>query len=385
MSKTSIEWTDHSINPLRARLKSDPSCVGHYCEKVSSECAHCYSSRFQPRFGLPEFGGKSGRALDLVEPFLDVSKLHEVLRRRKPTKYFWCDMTDLFGHWVSDEWIDQCFAVMALTPWHTHQVLTKRPDRAAKWFAERWQSPKFPPVDESAPRELDEDRHDRVLRATSSLLHNDIGDEDRFWVDGTSVAYANPKWPLPNVWLGTSVGNQDAADERIPHLLKCPAAVRFLSCEPLIGPVDLRHVHYDRLVEIDSLTGDHGINRPLSGRSPNRIHWVIVGGESGNTSGIRPMNPDWARSLRDQCIAAGVPFFFKQWGEYAYAGRPSDADEVVQLAAKTDRWVNTEGGTTHTNWNTVAMNRVGKKAAGRMLDGREWSEFPTTEAQEAHS
>lgn len=129
MAETSIQWTDHSINPIRARLKTDLSVSGHYCEKLSAGCANCYASNLQKRFGMPAFLGTSGRGLDVVKPFLDEFKLVEVLRRQKPTKYFWCDMTDMFGSWVPDEWIDLCFATMALTPQHTHQVLTKRADR----------------------------------------------------------------------------------------------------------------------------------------------------------------------------------------------------------------------------------------------------------------
>ena len=130
-----------------------------------------------------------------------------------------------------------------------------------------------------------------------------------------------------HVWLGVSVENQEQADKRIPELLKVPARVCFLSCEPLLGPVNL-------------------------GFSLARIDWVIAGGESG--PGARPMHPDWARGLRDQCQAAGVPFFFKQWG-----------DVVYQTST------NGNGSLTWTQ-----PYRIGKKAAGRLLDGREWNEMP---------
>lgn len=134
MGKTSIEWTDHSINPIRARLKST-GAVGHYCEKISTGCVHCYASGLQRRFQMPEFGG--GQKRDDIELFLDNKKLEEVRRRKKPTRYFWCDMTDLFGDWVQDEWIDACFDTMWLTPRHTHQILTKRPDRMVRYVRER--------------------------------------------------------------------------------------------------------------------------------------------------------------------------------------------------------------------------------------------------------
>src|SRR5262245_53283923 len=133
MAETSIEWTDHSINPIRARTADG---VGHYCQKVSPGCANCYASRLQPRFGMPEFKGTGDPPGDR-ERFLDESKLAEVLRRKKPTRYFWCDMTDLFGAWVPDEWIDECFSVMGATPQHTHQVLTKRPERMLAYMRTR--------------------------------------------------------------------------------------------------------------------------------------------------------------------------------------------------------------------------------------------------------
>lgn len=349
MGKTSIEWTDFSTNPIRARLKSDPTCVGHYCEKVSPGCAHCYSSRFQPRFGLPEFKGASGAGLELVEPFLDPARLLEVVRRRQPTKYFWCDMTDLFGAWVPWEWVDQCFGAMLVSPQHTHQVLTKRPERMREY------------------------------------VHAADGREIRFEVPGRPMNREPFDWPAPNIQLGTSVEDQPRTS-RIDELVATPARVRFLSCEPLLGPLDL--------AEWLPACCDRGEREGRSpcpvcvehGRrnDPPAIHWVIAGGESGD--GARPMHPDWARSLRDRCRAAGIPFFFKQWGawlplaadspclhwdtdsqdgsRHLVGARVDGADygrNAVELDAEDDR---------------VAYVRVGKKAAGRMLDGEEWNEFP---------
>lgn len=206
------------------------------------------------------------------------------------------------------------------------------------------------------------------------------------------------EWPLPNVWLGTSVEDQAAADERIPHLLKCPAAVRFLSCEPLLGLVDLSNKWFwascsqcdgagvvgddDPQNEEDcSRCGGYG----LSDDALDEIHWVIAGGESGPEA--RPMHPDWARSLRDQCMYAKVPFFFKQWGAFAHGsgGRPAESVVVLtngqwgpnthEAAVELDRKV--DGRFSH--FAPTIMRRVGKGAAGRELDGRTWDEFPLNE------
>jgi protein gp37 len=278
MAATSIEWTDRTINPIRARPRSadPPRGSGHYCEKVSPGCAHCYSSAMQHRFGTPRFG--SGQRREQVDVFLDPAKLAEVLRRRQPTRWFWCDMTDLFGDWVPDEWIDACFATMALTPQHTHQVLTKRPERMRRYFCESVNGSGDP-------------RAAAIEYAGYALgIDRPLG-----WLDDDK--------PLPNVWLGVSVEDQQRADERIPLLLRTPAAVRFLSCEPLLGPIRFRDVP-----GLNKLPGVH----IAEGRSPAGVDWVIAGGESG--PGARPCQLAWLRSLVAQCRAAGVACFVKQLG-----------------------------------------------------------------------
>ncbi len=363
MGQTSIEWTrtyaadgsfspGFTINPIRARLRDDAhagatkggygSGVGHYCEKVSAGCAFCYSSQTQPRFGMPEFPGQTGN--QSVEPFFDDSRLLEVLRRKTPTKFFWCDMTDMFGKWVPFEWIDKCFATMALTPQHTHQILTKRPERMAEYLCDR-RSPMGFKTDEC------------IYAQVSQWLDHEDGDplgRGNLWEDAHKMSEWRGKsgeWsmPLDNCWLGTSIENQQTADERIPHLLRCPAKVRFLSCEPLLGPLDLSN-WIVRVPEDED-------GAPF----PGGIDWVIVGGESGPHA--RPMHPDWARSLRNQCQAAGVPFFFKQWGEFS-------PDLKVNVG-----YINVNSGVTMDE--PTPMYRVGKHAAGRLLDGRTWDEFPT--------
>lgn len=275
-AKTGINWTDSTWNPIRG------------CSPVSQGCARCYAARVAHRFsgpgepyeGLADWRG--GRAVFNGTIRLVHSALDQPLRWKRPRRIFVNSMSDLFHENVPGRVVDDVFAVMAEAHWHTFQVLTKRPKRAADWFA--------------------------------------------------SVAV-----PLPNVWLGVSVEDQKAADERIPLLLQCPAAVRFLSCEPLLGRVSICQWMFRR--ETAERFPDH---------AGQRIGWVIAGGESG--PGARPMHPDWARSLRDQCAAAGVPFLFKQWGDKP----PEEAFKSVPLV------------------NAV----MHAKHCGRMLDGRTHDEFP---------
>lgn len=303
MGKTSIEWCEFSINPIRARNKATGR-VGHFCEKISPGCGHCYASDWnEDRFGtklpyLPVWR-------DSVEIFLDEGKLKEVERRKKPTTYFWCDMTDIFFDAHPDAWLDQCFATMARTPHHTHQVLTKRAGRMAAY--------------------LTAEAGARVWGLAGS---------------GGLLGESQP-WPQANVWLGVSVENQEAADERILHLLKIPAAVRFLSVEPLLESVDLSPWLYSGH---DRAGMDRQYLSPLPGTDAAKnwhakVDWVIVGGESGHDA--RPCQLDWIRSIRDQCEAAGVACFIKQLGACAsdevngIAGRslavPEEASPLVSL------------------------------------------------------
>ncbi|MFH8804111.1 DUF5131 family protein [Streptomyces sp. NPDC017936] len=339
MSDTSkIEWTDATWNVVTG------------CTKVSPGCDRCYAETFAERWrGTPGHHFENG--FDLT---LRPERLTLPLKWRKPRKVFVNSMSDLFHADVPGEFIAHVFAVMALTPQHTYQVLTKRPRRL------------------------------RSLMGNREFLT--LVDERREQLQPGCGDFA---WPLPNVWLGVSVENQKWADIRIPALVDTTAAVRFLSCEPLLGPVDLStwmpaghaswrcqgqdcrrfytgplQQHCPDCGREGHWSGSHtGNGRP--GGQP--IGWVIVGGESGH--GARPMSPDWARSLRDQCEAASVPYLFKQWGEYQptdwkVIGRPADKRNVLVGDPIDDlghRW---------------EMRRVGKGKAGRELDGRTWDEFP---------
>jgi protein gp37 len=354
MGETTIQWTDRSVNPILARNKIT-GAVGHYCRKIAPECANCYASDWQPRFKMPKFQDQVKMIRDdSIEIFFEEKRLLEVLKRRKPTKFFWCDMTDIFGDWVPFDWLDRCFAVMALTPHHTHQILTKRPETMREYINELMAGNRL--VCEHARWRFGKGPHgDRVKQCMQAF---GMTEEEL------------PTKPLANVWLGVSAGTQKSADEYIPILLQTPAAVRWISAEPLLEPVSYRwakwHKYYpegwrERGESQGHLDGLHG------------IHWVIVGGESGHRA--RPMHPDWARALRDQCNEAGVPFFFKQWGNWApleHHQRRSDW-MIVDINGDIDvpdyRWPNKDQGET-------AMVSVPKKTAGRELDGRTWDEYP---------
>lgn len=318
---TTIEWTDETWNPT----------VG--CTRVSPGCDNCYAIRVAARhldeshYGLTTVPKRVTATKNTAPDWTGEvrclpDRLETPLRWRKPRRVFVDSMSDLFHPAVPEAFIARVFAVMALTPQHTYQVLTKRPQRMAELLSSGWSN--------------------HGVRSFESLAEHHVGD----WNSDYEV-----HWPLKNVWLGVSVENQRYADLRIPHLLATPAAVRFLSCEPLLGPVDLRGM------------AAPAWTRGMVGRIAD---WCIVGGESG--PGARPMHPQWARDLRDQCTAAGVPFFFKQWGEWvpeghsAYGFGRSEPEPVERIP---------EG------WGTyVPMQRVGKKAAGRELDGRTWDEMP---------
>ena len=260
-------------------------------------------------------------------------KLDQPLRWRRPRRVFVNSMSDLFHADIPDEYIARVFAVMALTPQHTYQVLTKRHGRMRSLLS----SPAF------------EDQ----VRAVAGV---------EFGLDYHGA------WPLPNVWLGVSVEDQSRANLRVPVLLTTPAAVRFLSCEPILGPVNLTYMDVERHTEgmyvINALTGaNKDMGRPCA--DVNKVDWVIAGGESGKDA--RPMHPDWARSLRDQCQEAGVPFLFKQWGEWAPEASTPIRDRPVRVVSRDGREPALVG---------TAMRMVGKRTTGRELDGRTWDEYP---------
>lgn len=356
--KTGIEWTDATWNPIRG------------CSRVSEGCRNCYAESVAHRFsgkGLPYEGlttnGKWNGKISLVEEHLE-----DPLRWKRPRKIFVNSMSDLFHENVPVDYIMRIFEVMEKAHWHTFQILTKR-----------------------AARMVD--------------------------VIGGSSGAGLDAPPLPNVWLGVSVENQKAADERIPLLLQVPAAVRWLSCEPLLGRIDNifqqypctkcgkrshaevwldRCNHCSAKMEIPPLNVRNAPKSDFDLAGFAAIDWVVAGGESGD--GARPMHPDWARSLRDQCQAAGVPYFFKQWGEWAPFFHVRDELKLKLPKSKNGKSFNygafldkpcdlepkfkAEGqfipGLIMVD--NPSMVRVGKKDANgetlRILDGRTWDEYP---------
>lgn len=349
---TKIEWATKVWNPLRG------------CSKVSDGCRNCYAIRQAHRFGGP---GMPYEGLTQVGPGgpnwtgkirLVPDVLDDPLRWRKPERVFVNSMSDLFHSEVPFDFIDKVFAVMALAPQHKFQILTKRPERMRDYMnaADR---------DEAIGHEAMYLYEKFGGRGDCSLAAGLIHGPDK--VSNHPAIPSHPKaWPLPNVWLGVSVENQKAADERVPPLIDTPAAVRFLSCEPLLGPLDLGSY----LILPMPITDEWG--ELVDVGSVRWIDWVIVGGESG--PGARPMHPEWARSLRDQCQAAGVAYFFKQWGAWS----PNDIGLGTKgFVARDGRWGSGCPIERETDYiDLVNVWRVGKIAAGRLLDGREWSEFP---------
>ena len=345
---SAIEWCDDTWNPVSG------------CTRVSAGCDNCYAATMTRR--LEAMGKADYTGLTTDKHFNGVvrvlpHKLGIPLRWKKPRMIFVNSMSDLFHPSVPFEFIAKCYATMMASPQHTFQILTKRPERVVEF--EEW-----------------------LRRERCGYIHGEFGFladiaevSDRDWKKvirhyhgderagciGDATAWP---WPLPNVWLGTSVENQATADERIPHLLRCPAAVRFLSIEPLLGPVNLHACS-------NFSASGHGPSwlSPIpsgAGGMTSTIDWVIVGGESG--PGARPMHPDWARSIRDQCQAAGVPFFFKQWGAFIWEHSPTYASPCQTKTS-----------------NSYVPVRVGKKQAGRLLDGREWNEIPQTVQEPTHA
>ena len=383
MAKTKISWADQVWNPITG------------CTKVSAGCTHCYAERMATRLAswMETPGQSMGDLVELLKPVLDDNparawamavtettrayaqgndlayqaagipgmagypekpnqfkvtlhedKLWEPGKWKTPQRVFVCSMSDLFHPDVPVSFIDKMFGVMADTPRHTYLVLTKRPERMKAYF--------------------------------DQVEHINLG----MWMLPSRTVGILNRWPLPNVWVGTSVEGQKAAEERIPALLDTPAVVHFVSCEPMLGPVDLTNININENWAWDVLRGWHTKTGWADYQGGcKRLDWVICGGESG--PGARPMHPNWAGWLRDHCAKAKVPFLFKQWGEWIPDSQvwkdPYVPWETINQEAEKmlnhypHLWL-----THHEFEDHSFAYRVGKKAAGRMLDGKLWDEYP---------
>lgn len=341
---TSIEWCDHTFNPWMG------------CTKVSPGCDHCYAeARMDTRLHRVNWGPGQPRVRTQTWGDPDKwNKQHEAFfaQHGRRQRVFCASLADVFDNEVPAEWRADLFRLIRKTPNLDWLLLTKRIGNA----------------------------HEMMVDAIEHELDM-----------GVDPAFDNVPWP--NVWIGATIVNQAEADRDIPKLLQVPAAKRFLSMEPLLGPVKLQRFcacgcnkTLEQAVD-EAMDGPSALNQ-FQARAAIKttlgVDWVIVGGESGPSA--RPMHPDWARSLRDQCQAAGVPFLFKQWGEWAeiegdYQLSPDEA-ETEGYDPKTD-CVLTPDGKVFAHPNDLPadvlgrwMTKLGKKAAGRLLDGRTWDEVP---------
>ena len=317
-----IEWTDATWNPL----------VG--CTKVSPGCDHCYAEGVVNRFAGTS---KAFPATFDVVTMRGDRTLEQPLRWARPRRVFVNSLSDLFHADVPDAFIARVFAVMAAAPQHKFQLLTKRHGRMRSLLNR----------DDFVPQ---------VLEA----LHD---------LDAPSGSYP---WPLPNVWLGVSVEDQKHADLRIPALLATPAAVRWISAEPLLGPITFRWAKWAPVRGADHLDGLRALD------------WVVVGGESGARA--RPMHPTWPAQVRDECEQADVPFLFKQWGSWAPGSRLGRVEAMVAWDGETVQppsalWTAPAAYDADLNcmrWATVHRARD-KAEAGRELGGRTHDGYPATD------
>lgn len=377
---TLIEWARHPVTGLGATWNIVTGCA-----VVSPGCTNCYAMKLAgtrlrnhaSRKGLT-VQTKAGPVWNGQVRFNE-QWLNQPLAWKKPHGIFVAAHGDLFADGVTDDQLDRIFAVMALTPQHVYYVLTKRPERMREYLTDRHGGVTPPDIRAPSFRHLDHGS-DRLEFRISARMLDLASTEGGAW----------PHLPLPNVWLGVSVEDQTRADERIPILLEIPAAIRVISAEPLLGPIDLTSID-DGMKDggrltFDALTGlahdGHDTIYGIFGQPDPRIDWVITGGESGPSA--RPSHPDWFRSLRDQCAEADVAFFFKQWGNWAPdTGPMPSGDPIMDGRARCavwqgDRWHFAADGymppsdAGEGEW----VYHLGKKAAGRMLDGQEHSAFP---------
>lgn len=331
---TKIEWCEETWNPIIGCSHVSPGCDNCYAERMAGRLANMpqqhenYSKVVRwgqhPKTDMYYASGKWDGKTHLVE-----SALEKPLRWKKPRTIFVCSMGDLFHESVEWNWITKVIRVIEDSPQHTFLILTKRPERMLIYFQQVWQEYGWKHID--------------------------------------------------NLWLGVTAENQDQADKRIPILLNIPAAKRFVSIEPMLSEVNIEIWIHD-----SNCTYDIRREAGCICSEPREacIDWVIVGGETGPNS--RPMHPDWVRYVRDQCQSAGVPFFFKQWGEYGQGSELGGTQYAVSLQGDfvkyhdQEEWglmVRKHNNSWHESRVTI-MSMVCKKKAGHLLDRKEWRERP---------
>jgi protein gp37 len=338
--KTGIEWTDATWNPVVGCSIVSPGCTNCYAMKWAGRALDYPTSKHTHYHGTTRkvndhivWSGKVAVAPDHI--------LLAPLKWKSPRKIFVNSMGDLFHESVPDEWIDKVFAMMALCPQHTFQVLTKRSKRMREF-----------------------------MQPKTGIFGKVINEAEKIR-DAYGLHAVKYDMDFGNVWLGVSAEDQTRADERIPDLLATPAAVRFVSAEPLLGPIDFTKINtmlFRGAERVNSLVGElDDMFGEQTGVITSYIKWMICGGESGH--GARPMHPDWVRSIRDQCQAAGTAFFFKQWGEFTDYSN-IDIDWWNSLT-QTKR-----AAIPQVFLDSLAVNRVGKTRAGNLLDGKTHNQFP---------
>jgi protein gp37 len=335
---SSIEWTDHTFNPW----------IG--CTRVSPGCDHCYAALSTPAramgiaWGANEPRHRTAPSTWKQPIAWNATHAEFFAAHGRRQRVFCASLADIFDNAVDPAWRADLFRLIRNTPNLDWLLLTKR-----------------------------------------------IGNAHQMIDDARDADAAGPVWPWSNVWLGATIVNQEEADRDIPKLLGVPAAKRFLSMEPLLGPVDLSVIDIDGHSEIYPLTGTKDCEDDDGNPTPDlpALDWVIVGGESGPQA--RPMHPDWARDIRDQCAADGVPFLFKQWGEWTDEdwGERAGLRDTAGVLPSGEFLLMSEGysppfddgarleaaGNVRLD-GRMLMDRVGKKAAGRELDGVTHDQFP---------
>lgn len=383
---TAIEWL-HGM-PGYGSATWNPTTG---CSAAGPGCKNCYAKDMTyrlERMGVPKYTGLTVLNQSGSRHFNGVVRTHDdvlekPLRWNKPRVIFVNSMSDLFHEDVPDDFIARVFAIMGLACWHRYIILTKRSER----MAELMSSPDFAFMVEYAV-----DEHSDFAEEVAGH-YGQFDPSDRRHGDWRSLDHS--AMPMPHVALGVSVSTQACWNEHVPNLIRTPAAVRVVSAEPLLGEVDLsnwlprgryynavcEHCGYagtsERFIEIryhdDSDVECPKCHNRTVANDIGQLHQIIVGGESGPKA--RPMHPEWARGIRDQCVSAGVPFFFKQWGAWAPIDMPWEQNSP-KGCAHNETWLNLAGGSGFHGDSVWRMRHSGKKSAGRLLDGREWNEFP---------